>query len=360
MEGGEMKITDLKFEKIKIKLKKPFVISRGATEYCESIIVKITTNEGYYGFGEATPSRSVTGETIDTVTTILPTFKEILIGQDPLAIERIHYILNKAIAGNTAAKAAVDIALYDIKGKVMQAPVYKLLGGFENKVQTDITIGIGAPQEMANEAKESVDRGFNILKIKTGIDLKNDVEAIRLIRKNAGDNIRMKIDANQGWNIHDTLTAIKMLENYNIEAVEQPLADWDFDGSALLRKKADMKIILDESVHNAHDAMHAIKKDSADMINIKLMKSGGLYEAEKINAIAESAGINCMVGCMVETKVALTAGASLVAAKKNITDADLDSFMYYEEFEGIKGGFEVEGDTIILSDKPGLGIEINM
>jgi o-succinylbenzoate synthase len=355
-----MKITDLKFEKIKIKLKKPFVISRGSTEYCESVLVKITTDEGYFGFGEATPSRSVTGESIDSVTAILPTFKEILIGQDPLAIERIHHILNKAIAGNTAAKAAVDIALYDIKGKVMKEPLYKILGGFENKVQTDITIGIGAPQEMANEAKERVAGGFNILKIKTGIDLKNDVEAIRLIRKSVGDSIRLKIDANQGWNIHDTLTAIKMMESYNVEAVEQPLADWDFDGSALLRKKTDMKIILDESVHNAHDAMHAIKKDSADMINIKLMKSGGLYEAEKINTIAESAGINCMVGCMVETKVALTAGASLVAAKKNITDADLDSFMYYEEYEGIKGGFEVEGDTIILSDKPGLGIEINM
>ncbi len=266
----------------------------------------------------------------------------------------------KAIAGNTAAKAAVDIALYDIKGKVMQEPLYKLLGGFESKVQTDITIGIGAPQEMANEAKESVDKGFNILKIKTGVDLKKDVEAIRLIRNSVGDKVRLKIDANQGWNIHDTLTAIKMMESYNVEAFEQPLADWDLDGSALLRKKTDMKIILDESVHNAHDAMHVIKKDSADMINIKLMKSGGLYEAEKINTIAESAGINCMVGCMVETKVALTAGASLVAAKKNITDADLDSFMYYEEYEGIKGGFEVEGDTIILSDKPGLGIEINM
>ncbi|MDY6895652.1 MAG: dipeptide epimerase, partial [Thermotogota bacterium] len=292
-----MKITDLKFEKIKIKLKKPFVISRGATEYCESVLVKITTDEGYYGFGEATPSRSVTGESIDSVTAILPTFKEILIGQDPLSIERIHYILNKAIAGNTAAKAAVDIALYDIKGKVMQEPLYKLLGGFESKVQTDITIGIGAPQEMANEAKERVAGGFNILKIKTGMDLKNDIEAIRLIRKSVGDNVRLKIDANQGWNIHDTLSTIKMMESYNVEAFEQPLADWDLDGSALLRKKSDMKIILDESVHNAHDAMHVIKKDSADMINIKLMKSGGLYEAEKINTIAESAGINCMVGC---------------------------------------------------------------
>jgi len=355
-----MKIADLKFEKIKIKLKKPFVISRGATEYCETVLVKITTDQGYYGFGEATPSRSVTGESIDSVTAILPFFKQMLIGQDPLAIERIHYILDKAIAGNTAAKAAVDIALYDIKGKVMQEPLYKLLGGFESKVQTDITIGIDDPQEMANEAKKRMDEEFHILKIKTGFDLKNDVEAIRLIRKNVGDNIRLKIDANQGWNIHNTLTAIKMVESYNIEAVEQPLSDWDFDGSALLRKKADIKIILDESVHNSHDAMNAIKKDSADMINIKLMKSGGLYEAEKINAIAESGGINCMVGCMVETKVALTAGASLVAAKKNITDADLDSFTYYEEFEGIEGGFEVEGDTIILSNKPGLGIEINM
>lgn len=310
-----MQITDLKFEKIKIKLKKPFVVALGTVEYCETVIVKITTDEGYYGYGEAAPFSPVTGENVDTVLLALQTFKNLIIGQDPLSIEKIHYIMDRAIIGNTAAKAAIDIALHDIKGKVMNAPLYKVLGGFDNKVQTDITIGIASPKEMAEEAKEKVALGFKILKIKAGITPENDIEAIRLIREAVGNNIRLRMDANQGWNINDAIRVSKALEEYNVEAIEQPLPYWNLDGAAFIRKKTNIKVMLDETIHSPNDALKAIKKEAADILNIKLMKSGGLYPAEKINAIAESAGINCMLGCMLETRVGITAAASLAAAK---------------------------------------------
>ncbi|PNR97011.1 mandelate racemase/muconate lactonizing enzyme family protein [Petrotoga sp. 9PWA.NaAc.5.4] len=355
-----MKIIDLNFKRVRIKLLKPFVISRGISQYCDSVILKIKTDVGYYGYGEATPSKSVTGETIESVLITLEFFKELVMGEDPLAIERVHDIMDKAIIGNTAAKAAIDIALYDIKGKVMSVPLYKVLGGFDNKVQTDITIGIGTPKEMAQEAKERVEQGFKILKIKTGRDSKEDIEAVKLIRETVGNDIKLKIDANQGWSVSDTIKVAKAVEKYDIEVIEQPLAYWDLEGLAFLRNKINIKIMPDETVHNSHDALKIIKEKAADMINIKLMKSGGLYEAEKINAVAESGGINCMLGCMVETKIALTAAASLVAAKKNIVAADLDSFLYYEEPDFIKGGFEKEADIIKLLDKPGLGIEVDL
>ncbi|RAO98701.1 chloromuconate cycloisomerase [Petrotoga sp. 9PW.55.5.1] len=355
-----MEIVDLTFKRVRIKLLKPFVISRGSSQYCDSVIVKIITDEGYYGYGEATPSKTVTGETIDSVLITLELFKELLMKEDPLAIEKIHNIMDGTIIGNTAAKAAIDIALYDIKGKIMKSPLYKVLGGFDNKVQTDITVGIGTPKEMAQEAQKRVEQGFKILKIKTGRDAKEDIEAIQLIREAVGNGIELKIDANQGWSVNDTIKVAEAIEECNIEVIEQPLAYWDLEGLAFLRNKINIKIMPDETVHNSHDALKVIKKKAADMINIKLMKSGGLYEAEKINAVAESAGINCMLGCMVETKIALTAAASLVAAKKNIVAADLDSFLYYEEPDFIKGGFERETDVIKLFDKPGLGIEVDL
>ena len=355
-----MKIIDLKFEKIKIKLKKPFVVALGTIDYSEMVIVKIITDEGYYGFGEGAPFSPVTGETLDTVLLTLKDFKNLLIGQDPLAIEKIHYIMNRSIIGNTAAKAAIDIALYDIKGKVMNAPLYKILGGFDNKVETDMTIGISSPKEMSKDAKEKVQLGFKILKIKAGISPEEDIEAIRLIREAVGDNIRIRMDANQGWNVNDAIRVSKILEEYNVESIEQSLPYWNLEGAALLRNKTNIKVTLDETIHNSNDALKAVKQNAADILNIKLMKSGGIYQAEKINAIAEAAGINCMLGCMLETKIAIAAAASLVAAKKNITEADLDSFMYCQESELIKGGFERKGGLITLLDKPGLGIEVNM
>ena len=216
-----MKITDIKFEKVKIKLKKPFVVALGTIEYCETVIVKVTTDEGYYGFGESAPFSPVTGETLDTVLLTLSNFKNLLIGENPLNIERIHHIMDRFIIGNTAAKAGIDIALYDIKGKVMNQPLYRVLGGFDNKVQTDMTIGIGTPEEMAQDAKDKVEKGFRILKIKVGINHQNDMEAIKKIRETVGNNIRIRMDANQGWNVNDAIRMSRFFEKYGVEAIEQ-------------------------------------------------------------------------------------------------------------------------------------------
>ncbi|WZL71981.1 dipeptide epimerase [Clostridiaceae bacterium 35-E11] len=355
-----MKITDLKYEKVRIKLKKPFVVALGTIEYCETVIVKILTDEGYFGYGEAAPFSPVTGESVDTVLLTLEAFKSFLIGKDPLAIERIHHIMDRAAIGNTSAKAAIDIALHDIKGKVMGAPLYKVLGGFDNKIQTDMTIGIGSPKDMAEEAKRRVAEGFRILKIKAGIAPENDIEAIRFIREAVGYNIRLRMDANQGWSVNDAVGVSKALEDYKVEAIEQSLPYWNIDGAAFIRSKTNIKVMLDETIHSPYDALKVVRKEAADILNIKLMKSGGLYPAEKINAIAEAAGVKCMLGCMLETRVAITAAASLIAAKRNITETDLDSFMYCQESDGIKGGFVIEGDVITLLNEPGLGININM
>ena len=175
-----------------------------------------------------------------------------------------------------------------------------------------------------------------------------------------GPNIRLRVDANQGYTVSDAVRTLKAFEKLGVEAVEQCLPSWDLDGMRFVRSKVDLQVMLDESVHTPIDAAKACKIDAADIINIKLMKCGGLYPAEKINAIAEANHVQCMVGCMLETKVAIAAGVSLVAAKQNITEADCDSFMYAVDPEmGMPGGFAVNGGVYTLSDKPGLGIDID-
>lgn len=353
-----MKITNVKVEKVQLQLYNPIKVAFGVIEHVYTVLVKIETDEGVYGIGEGSPLEFVTGETIDHVIVSTKLFGEKIIGHDPLNIEKIHNIMDSTISKNTSSKAAIDIALYDIKGKIMNAPLYKVLGGNSNKFDTDITLWISSPEQMAKQAKERIEQGFKILKIKAGINPQQDIEAIKLIREAVGYDIRLRMDANQGWSVPEAVKVMKAVEKYKVEAVEQPLPHWDIDNMALIRNKVDIGVMADESVFSPVDAIRIVRNKCADIINIKLMKSGGLYRGEQINAISEAANIKCMVGCMLESKVGITAAASLVAAKKNITEADMDSFLYIKDSD-IDGGLIFEKGTITLPEAPGLGISID-
>lgn len=356
-----MKITDVKFELIKMPLKKPFRIAFATQTYSLNAIIKVMTDEGIWGIGEAAPFGPVTGESASIVIEALKVFRQGLIGMDALNIEGVHEMMDRLLKYNTSAKAAIDIALYDIQGKAMGQPLYKLLGGYRNQIETDMTIGIDTPENMAKEAKLRVESdGFRILKIKGGKNVEDDIRAMQLIRQSVGPEIRLRMDANQGYNISDAVYVMKAFEEIGVGAVEQCLPWWDFEGAALLRQKTGVCQMLDESIHSPQDAFRACKIGAADILNIKLMKCGGIYAAEKINAIAEANHMTCMVGCMLETKVAIAAGVAFAAAKKNVTEADCDSFMYAVDSEmGIKGGFSVDGGVYTLSERPGLGLDID-
>ncbi len=356
-----MKITDLKVEVVKIPLKKPFRIAFAVQDHSVNVLVKVMTDEGIWGIGEAAPFEPVTGESTATVLEVLKVFKQGLIGMDAFNIEGIHEMMNRLFVGNSAAKAAVDIAMYDIKGKAMGQPLYKVLGGHSNQFVSDMTIGLDTPENMAKEAKERVQKdGYTVLKVKAGINPADDIRALTLIREAVGENVRLRVDANQGYTVNDAVRTLKAFEKIGVEAVEQCLPWWNMDGAKFIRSKVDLKVMLDESIHSPIDAARACKIDAADLLNIKLMKCGGLYQAEKINAIAEANHVQCMVGCMLETKVAITAGASLVAAKRNITEADCDSFLYAVDPEmGMPGGFTIKDGVFTLSEKPGLGLDID-
>lgn len=355
-----MEITDIIAHKVKVKLTKPIKVTFGEIIDVETLIIRISTDTEIFGYGEACPFEPVTGESIDSELAALPLIIDSLRGKDPRNIENNHVLMEEAIVGHTALKAGIDIALYDILGKDAGLPVYQLLGGASNSIKTDITISIGEPEQMATEAQQYVSSGFSQLKVKAGIDPHADEQAIQAILNTVTPTTEIKVDANQGWTAKQTIAIMEKFKGTNLHAVEQPLPYWQHEQNKLIRQSITQNLMLDESVHSPSDAMTAIKNGEADLINIKLMKSKGIFGAEGINKIAESAGLNCMIGCMAETSIGICAAVHFAAAHSNVAYCDLDIFMMFKQPKWLLDkGFTQEQDRLQLSDKPGLGINVN-
>lgn len=350
-----MKIIDVVIEKRRVMLRKPFRISLGVIDEYYALLLKIITDEGITGIGEGAPFGIITGENIDGTIEAARLFRQNIIGADPCEIGKINIMLDRLIYGNPSAKAAYDMAIYDINAKMQGLPLYKYLGGKTNTIDNDITITIDDLDTMISEAVHYTDRGFTKLKIKVGGNEKDDINNIKRIRETVGDGISIHIDANQAWDVDTTLKMMKELKKFNISSLEQPVPRWDVEGLAEIRKRIDTPLIADESVFNRFDAMNVIKNQAADYINIKLMKCGGIYQAIQINALAEKANVKCMVGCMMDTAIAITAAASFVASCGNVCIVDLDSV--FQIHDSVMSGIRFEGQKIILSDKPGMDVD---
>ena len=354
-----MKIVDILTKRVDFKRRKVFKIAFGkGSDISQRVYIKILTDENIYGLGEASMLPLVTGETIFGIIAAIEYMKPALIGADPTDIAKIHDIMDKTILDNTAAKAAIDIACYDIMGKKEGKPVHKLIGAKENALQTDITIGIDSVENMVNEAAERVEEGFRILKVKCGIEPQKDIEVMRQIRNAVGEKIDLRIDANQGYDKKTALYVLNEMQKYKITEAEQPLPYWDVHGMAEINRISPIPIMADESVHTPIDAEIVCQHDACKIVNIKLMKCGGIYPALQIADIAKKYGKTCLVGCFSESKLGISAAAAVVLAKDNIESADLDSFFSFTNPEvGVCGGFEVCKDIITLSDKSGFGFD---
>ncbi|MDH5451369.1 MAG: dipeptide epimerase [Candidatus Bathyarchaeota archaeon] len=351
-----MAIQSIEAYSVVLRYREPFRIAPSTTVESHNVIVKVVTDFGVIGIGESSPSERVTHETPQTVIETLDEIAPNLIGMCPLRIEQISETMDELVAENPSAKAAIDIALHDILGKVARKPLFKLIGGFREAILTDLTLGIKEPEEMASDAVKAVKRGFKAFKVKVGVNPLEDFERIQKIREAIGSEIAIRIDANQGWTVNEAVTLLKRLEAFEIEFVEQPIKGDDIQGLAAIREASQIPLMADESVHTPEDALHLIKENAVDMINIKLMKSGGILKAKKIAVIAEAANVPCMIGCMGESTVGITAGVHLAAALKNIQYADLDSDILIADKLVSKGGAELVASQRIPSMKPGLGI----
>lgn len=354
-----MKIKRIDSKVIKVPFKAPVKVAFKTITAQEIVLLRIQTDTALEGFGEVSTIEEVTGETTADIMAFLKAVAPLLLGRETSAIETIHQIMTAFSVGHSAAKAGIDLALYDLLGKQAGLPLYRLLGGDNSTVKSDITLGIDTPEVMAMKAKNLVAAGFDELKLKVGIDDEADYTAVKAVREAVGPSINIKIDANQGWTVKQTLQMAARLEKYNIIAIEQPLPYWQLVDNRLIRAAMPQRLMLDESIHTPHDAIQAIRQDATDIINIKLMKSAGIFGAQAINSIAEASGVPCMIGCMAETRLGIAAALHFAAAKTNVHYVDLDSYLFFKETAYIRGGFEHEGGRYQLLEAPGIGVEIN-
>ena len=353
-----MKIVRIETSEIMIPLVTPFKTALRTVENVHDIVVRITADTGEEGFGEAPPTAVITGDTLGSIKCAIDDFiAPSLVGMDIDDIDGIMKKLHGCILKNTSAKAAVDMAVYDLFAKSCKKPLYKVLGGSRKEIETDLTISVNDIDEMVADSLKAVKEGFKILKIKVGKEGNRDIERISAIRQAVGPDIKIRVDANQGWKPKEAVKIIQALEDLNIgiDLVEQPVSAHDFEGMKFVTSRVETPILADESVFSVQDALHLIEERAADLINIKLMKTGGIYEALKICAMAESYGVECMIGCMLESKIAVSAAAHLAAAKGVITRADLDgpSLCKTDPYDG---GPLYKGNKIIMTDDYGIGI----
>jgi len=353
-----MKIVGIEIEEISIPLIKPFKTALRQISASENLIIKVMTDTEHIGFGGATPTAVITGDTMKSIESAIKDFIEpSIINMNIEEIESIMQKINGAMIKNTSAKAAADMAIYDLFGKNLKIPLYKLFGGVTSTIETDITISVNSPEEMAQDAVNYVKMGYNTLKTKVGVDSSLDIERVKAIRKAVGSNIKLRLDANQGWKAKDAVRTIRKLEDLglDIELVEQPVKAHDIEGLKYVTDNVSTLIMADEALFSDHDAFELLKHRAADILNIKLMKCGGLHNALKINAMAEACGVECMIGCMIESKIGITAASHFAGGKLNITRADLDATDLMAE-DPVLGGVEVIGNKLILPDASGLGI----
>lgn len=345
--------------RIAVPLKKPFKTALRTVEAAEAVIVHLTTQDGRSGFGEAPPTHVITGETLDSIERAVHLIGAGLIGMDVKRREQLFEKLHKTLVGNTSAKAAVDMALYDLIAQQAGMPLTQFLGGYRASIETDYTVSVNAPEEMAQDAAAYEQQGFTVLKVKVGIDTpEQDLKRIQAIRERVGNTVTLRLDANQGWDPKSAVRIINQMEDagFNIELIEQPVPAYDIEGMKLVTDNTLTPIMADESVFSPVDAKRVLELRAADLINIKLMKAGGIHRAMKINALAETFGVPCMTGSMIETKLGLSAAAHFAASQPNVTRFDFDAPLMLKE-DLLPGGIQYSGKAIRFSDEPGLGID---
>lgn len=354
-----MRITDIKIGKLTVPLHVPFTTALRSVNSVEDIVIEIHTDEGLIGYGEAAPNIVVTGDSFYSIVfTIKNVISKFVIGRDLDDFENILKDIQKCCVNNTSAKACVDIALYDLYGKYLNVPIYKMLGSSRDKIETDITISVNSPEEMAKDAIVAIKRGYKTLKVKVGIDHDLDILRLEKIRKVVGEKIDIRIDANQAWEAKEAVKLLNLMEEkrLNIEFCEQPTLAYDLASLKYVTENSPIKILADESVFSPRDAIKIMQMKAADMVNIKLMKCGGLYNAQKITSAAEIYGVECMIGCMLEAKISVNAAIHLACAKSIITKIDLDGPVLCKE-DPIIGGSIFNEKDILVSKTSGLGIE---
>ena len=353
-----MKITSVTLAMLNVEMHHAIKTPIGEIAAARNVVVKIETDDGLCGWGEGSPMPAITGDSQDSCFAIGKPMGQLLLGKDVMAIEENMSVLRTFCPAATTMMAAFDMAMYDIAAKAADMPLYRFLGGKLRSLETDHTIGIqNTLEQTVSRTRELLHQGFSTIKLKTGRAQLEDVQHIAAVRDALGDEVQLRIDCNQGWSLPEALANLRQMEKFNIEYVEQPLPAWDTEGFARIRRLSPIPVCADESVFSHFDALKLIRAEAVDYLNIKLVKSGGLHTALKINSVAEAAGVQCMIGCFGESRLGLSAAAHLAIARPNIRFIDLDSAFHFKQ-DPVEGGIIYHpgaGGKLTISDSAGHG-----
>ena len=363
-----MKITAVHVDTLELTMEEPFVIASSAMAYGPCDLVRVETDEGLTGFGEACPAYEFTGETLWSVQDVIGAYLgPSVIGRDPFDIESIHRVWERELfmVGNQAARAAVEMALWDLQGKALGRPLYDLVGGrSRDGAREVVALGWDEPETLAVKTRDMAAEGVTAFKVKAGDAPERDEQRVAAVREAAGPHARLTVDANQGWwDGRTAVRAIKLLEPYDLEFVEQPVRMDDLEAARFVRERVDVPIALDESVRGPREALACVRAGACDVFVVKLMKTGGILNALKVNAIAEAAGITVMMGNMGESSIALSAHFHLAVALANATHCDADvpwrpGGLTHDVGRGLRQRTDNGVSWVDVPDAPGLGIEI--
>ena len=355
-----MKITGFKLAKLCVPLVTPFKTALRTVEKIEDIILMVETDTGHVGYAEAPPTAVITGDTHGSIIDALRLhIMPALMGMDIIGLEALTSAVQGAIVHNTNAKAAAEIAIYDLHAQARGKPLYEVLGGGSPYLSTDLTISVDTIEKMLADSARALELGYKTLKIKIGKDIDMDIKRILAIYAASAGKAKLILDANQGWSAAQTVRALEELESAGVQLdlIEQPVKADDIDGLAFIKERVNTPVMADESAFSAAQVTELLERRAVDIINIKLMKTGGISGAIKIADIADKFGAQCMIGCMLETSISVSAAAHFAAAYAHvITRIDLDG-PALGRFDPVLGGALFNGPDIRLGDGAGLGIK---
>jgi L-alanine-DL-glutamate epimerase-like enolase superfamily enzyme len=359
-----MVITRIEIIPLHIPMTHPMSISYTTFRTCDFVLTRVRTDENIEGLGECPPLPPLSRESQETIVPLLEKFlAPQLIGEDPFDLERIWEKMDSAMPGYPFPKAALDIALYDIMGRALKVPVHKLLGGgYKTRFPNVGLIGLGSTEEIQSLAQKYVRDGYKTIRLKTGLGVKADEKNVRAVRSIIGDDVELRLDANQAYIPPNAIKFVRTMERYDIELVEQPTPWYDFKGLASVAKAVDTPIMPHESLYLLSDAVQLLDLGAADVLGLKVYRpGGGITSARKLISLAQLTDVPCLMHDDVELGISLAAATHFVAANhRHLKYAnELSGYPTWITDDVVKRTPRIEGGFFEVPSGPGLGVELD-
>jgi len=353
-----MRITSVRILPVTIPRLKELKVTYATRTVYQGFLVQLGTDSGLTGLGEAAPNFEVCGESVEATAEALAAMVPVVTGSDPLEREGILARLEPWRKAHASALAAYDIALWDLAGKIAGLPVRTLIGAARGRIANAMTIGIMPLEQTVAEARSILDSGrFKEIKMKLGLDPELDVARVRAVRELAGPAFPLHVDANQGYDREGALRVLTALDALHVDFAEQPVAATDLESLQWVSERSPVPVMADEALHTPEDALTLVRARACTMFNIKLQKVGGITRALDVLAIARAAGVPCLIGCMTETLVGISAGTHVALGSAAVSHVDLDGHVDLA-FSPVSGGTLCTDGELTLGDAPGLGVEL--